>query len=140
MMNSMVSVAKVIIINEKGELLSLTRAKHPYFGDDIDIPGGAQDDGENDMQTAIREVSEEIGIDLQPTDLKKIYTETLSGGVTHHTIFLATIDSGTSITLSWEHSSNEWLPGSDFIRRSYKANDTFMHMAAKVAEQNVITK
>lgn len=49
-------------LNEKGELLIV----RPNYKDHWTIPGGVVDDGESPRQACIREVKEEIGLDITP--------------------------------------------------------------------------
>lgn len=57
------------IINELGEILTC----RPTLTDNWDIPKGMQEDGESYIQTAIRELDEETGIDLMGRH-KEIYS------------------------------------------------------------------
>ena len=79
----------VLFFNTKGELLIVK----PDYKDGWLVPGGATDDNESPLRCAIREVKEEIGLDIRELQLvgiyyghkKGIYTDSLkfifSGGV-----------------------------------------------------------
>ena len=79
----------VLFFNTKGELLIVK----PDYKDGWLVPGGATDDNESPLRCAIREVKEEIGLDVHELQLvgiyyghkKGIYTDSLkfifSGGV-----------------------------------------------------------
>lgn len=60
--NSAAAVA-VLLFNEKGELLFTRRAIEPHLGK-LDLPGGFIDPGETGEQAAIREIKEELGIEI----------------------------------------------------------------------------
>lgn len=60
--NSSAAVA-VLLFNEKGELLFTRRAIEPHVGK-LDLPGGFIDPLETGEQAAIREVQEELGIQV----------------------------------------------------------------------------
>lgn len=60
--NSSAAVA-VLLFNEKGELLFTRRAIEPHLGK-LDLPGGFIDPMETGEQAAIREVQEELGIQV----------------------------------------------------------------------------
>lgn len=60
--NSSAAVA-VLLFNEKGELLFTRRAIEPYFGK-LDLPGGFIDPMETGEQAAIREIQEELCIQI----------------------------------------------------------------------------
>lgn len=60
--NSSAAVA-VLLFNEAGELLFTRRAIEPHFGK-LDLPGGFIDPMETAEQAAIREIQEELGIQV----------------------------------------------------------------------------
>jgi NAD+ diphosphatase len=60
--NSSAAVA-VLLFNEAGELLFTRRAIEPHFGK-LDLPGGFIDPMETAEQAAIREIQEELGIQI----------------------------------------------------------------------------
>lgn len=60
--NSSAAVA-VLLFNQKGELLLTRRAIEPHLGK-LDLPGGFIDPMESAEQAAIREIREELGIQI----------------------------------------------------------------------------
>lgn len=60
--NSSAAVA-VLLFNEKGELLLTRRAVEPHLGM-LDLPGGFIDPMETGEDAAVREIKEELGIDI----------------------------------------------------------------------------
>ena len=61
-------VALVVLINEKGEVLAVSRKdNHEDFG----LVGGKVDEGETPVEAAIREAKEETGLDV--SNLRCIY-------------------------------------------------------------------
>ena len=60
--NSSAAVA-VLLFNEKGKLLLTRRAFEPYVGK-LDLPGGFIDPMETGEQAAVREIKEELGIEI----------------------------------------------------------------------------
>lgn len=61
------------IINAKGELLVVRRAKEPAKGT-LDLPGGFVDNEENAEEGMVREIKEETGLVIAPTDVKYIFS------------------------------------------------------------------
>ncbi len=59
----------VIFFNTKGELLIVK----PDYRDGWLVPGGATDDNESPLHCAIREVKEEIGLDIPELQLVGVY-------------------------------------------------------------------
>src|SRR3989344_3448916 len=62
--NSIVTVAYIHIVDKR--LLLCRAKKHKGFY----MPGGKHEEGESDKETLIREVKEEIDVDLIPSSLK----------------------------------------------------------------------
>lgn len=113
------------------------RNDHPVFGVDPDLPGGTSEDGETPLETMLREVLEESGMILDADDVHEIYSGTdYSAHGTFYSLFVAKMKSCPEITMSWEHSSYEWLDFDDFIKCLNSANDTYMHMVADILKKH----
>ncbi|MDR0956100.1 MAG: NUDIX domain-containing protein [Candidatus Nomurabacteria bacterium] len=114
--------AKVLLFNEKNQLLILRRSawKSPrpqpayYHAGRADIPGGAVGDevpGEDERTAAVREIAEETGIEVRPSDLKLIYSETrpeLDGGAPIKLCYVCRLNKTQAVKLSYEHDSFCW--------------------------------
>ncbi len=128
----MKKVAKLIIICDS-EYLMLYRDKHPTFGNDPDLAGGTLEEGESLLETMIREVQEEIGVDVAQRTIEELYTGTdYSRHGTHYVLYRTYLDKKPNITISWEHVDYEWLDRDTFLHKSKNANDTYMHMVHDV--------
>jgi ADP-ribose pyrophosphatase YjhB (NUDIX family) len=69
--NSIVVAVTAFVQDEAGRLLMIRRTDSGLYS----IPGGGQEFGETISQTVVREVKEETGIDVEPTDLIGVYTD-----------------------------------------------------------------
>jgi 8-oxo-dGTP pyrophosphatase MutT (NUDIX family) len=69
--NSVVPSASAIVTDDQGRILLVKRRDNTLWA----LPGGGHDIGETIEQTAIREVKEETGLDVQVTGLSGIYTD-----------------------------------------------------------------
>ncbi len=69
-----VAAAVMVIIKSKDKFLFTKRNIEPEKGK-LDFPGGFVDPGENASQAAIRELKEELNLDLKPEDLSLKDTE-----------------------------------------------------------------
>ena len=90
-----------IITNSKGEVLLATRAFDPAKGK-LDLPGGFVDMNETAEEAIIREIKEELNLDVQnPQYLFSLPNEYNFSGITVHTLdlfFKVKIDDNTIIT------------------------------------------
>jgi 8-oxo-dGTP pyrophosphatase MutT (NUDIX family) len=129
----MKQAAKVLIRDPKGRYLLLRLNNHPTFFNDPDLPGGTVDEGESAKVAAIREVSEEVGINLESSGVKEIYSGSeYSKNVTKYFLYKAQLDSHPDVTLSWEHESYEWVDEKTLLEQAEEARDTYMHMVRAV--------
>ncbi|MFS8098154.1 NUDIX domain-containing protein [Lentzea alba] len=68
---NIVVAVSAFVQDEHGRLLMIRRTDNDLYS----IPGGAQDVGETIGHTVIREVKEETGIDVEPTDIIGVYSD-----------------------------------------------------------------
>ena len=69
--NNLIPAASGVVINERGEILLHRRSDNEYWS----IPGGAMEPGETIRQTAVREIREETGIEVEADRLVVIYSD-----------------------------------------------------------------
>ena len=133
----MANVAKLIFIDRDDKYLMMYRSPHPTFGDnDPDLPGGTVDGDESMIDAMVREVWEEIQVKIDKTQVEQIYSgDDYSAHGTHYALFITRVDERPTLTISWEHSSYEWIDRDEFIRISASALDSYMHMVAGTLEQ-----
>lgn len=131
-------VAKLVLIDADENYLLLCRDHHPAFGNDPDLPGGTLEVGESTQETMLREVEEEIGVKMNVNNVKEIYAGTdYSTSGTYYALYVAAVAERPPVTLSWEHSSYEWMPRTAFIEKATNAKDAYMHMVANVVRSAV---
>lgn len=120
---------KAVIINNFGEVLVLKRSKDSETGSQkYDLPGGRLGNGENIKDCLIREIQEELGIEVEigeliyAFDFPKKYEKKINFGEEKITLngkglrFIAYYKSG-EIKLSNEHESFEWLKVEEAIEK-----------------------
>ena len=103
--------SKVIIINGDKALLIKRRLLDPYAPKRWDIPGGGSDPGEDALQTAIRELEEEIGYQASIDHIvlhnkEKIIKPNRSY---HRHTFIHKSNDKFEPKLSKEHSEFKWM-------------------------------
>ena len=114
------SIAKILIINGDGNVLTLTLSEHlkyPEKSYQPDLPGGIVDAGEPEHLGVIREVQEECGIDLDPAKIQLAYTETAYDKKENKSVtkllYITHLDNTPAVTLSWEHSDYKWVSAAE---------------------------
>ncbi len=102
-------VAKALITDFDGKLLLLYRGMtHPNFPGHLDLPGGEIEDGEKWIDAVAREIGEETAIQTDSTLLEKVLEKQYPDVI--HVLYTTTLPlNPPEISLSWEHSSYEWL-------------------------------
>lgn len=80
-------IASAAIINPKKELL-LVRKKNSEF---YQLTGGKMQNGENDIETIIREAKEEIGLEIQPQQLTFLGSHQTKAVNEHNTMVHGTV-------------------------------------------------
>ena len=125
----MKEVAKLLMIDPDDKYLLMYRSDHPTFGKDPDLPGGTLEDNETLLETMLREVKEEAGVDVDVSNVREAYSgKDYSAHGTHYSLFISRINDKPRIVMSWEHSSYEWLNKEEFLKKTKDAKDTYMHM------------
>ena len=67
----------VVVVDERGRILLEKRSDNGMWG----LPGGGIEPGESVYETALREVKEETGLDIQVTGLVGVYSEPWEGRI-----------------------------------------------------------
>ena len=120
----------VVIYTPRLDVLLLERADHPGFWQSVT---GSQDAGESLVDTAIREVAEETGIDarkyrLEDWNLQNVYEiypvwrHRYAEGVTHNTehVFGLELPGRVAVKVApREHLAAEWLPWNEAAERVF---------------------
>lgn len=92
------------------EFLLLKRISEKAHGNKWALPGGKAEQGETAAEAAIRENSEETGIDIsnRVSFFKTMYERYPEGDFVYH-IFRALVDKKPNVVLSSEHSDFMWV-------------------------------
>ncbi|HUY53134.1 MAG TPA: NUDIX domain-containing protein [Candidatus Dormibacteraeota bacterium] len=116
-------VAKILIKDKNSKVLVLTRGStHPNFANHLDFPGGEVEPGEDYMTAIIREIKEEIGIDLLPPNIKLLFDKKINDNLTHILYSYQLDETEPKLKISWEHSSYEWIDERKLIKHKIPLN------------------
>ncbi|MGW7636110.1 NUDIX domain-containing protein [Streptomyces decoyicus] len=105
--------ADVVALTSDGNVLLIERDWPPFEGSWA-LPGGHVDPGETSLQAAVRELAEETGVHVTPTDLREIGTFNQPGrdprGPYSTDAYLAVVPASTPITAGDDARTARWWP------------------------------
>ena len=106
----MKTIVKSLIYDDADNVLVLVRSNtHPRYADEEDLPGGELEGSEVPVVSALREIHEETGLLIEPSEAHEVLRKKVEPNTTH-ILFRCKIHSlKPSIELSWEHKSYEWI-------------------------------
>lgn len=109
-MNKIIEVAVVIIRNSDNQILITKRNQNQVFANHWEFPGGKVEPGETSKQAAIREVSEEVKLELDYNSTHQYDTATITNETTtiNITYYLSTRFFGTA-TIT-DQLALKWVP------------------------------
>jgi hydrolase, NUDIX family len=128
-------LAKALIVDATGKILVLERSStHPLFPHGADLPGGQVEPGETPLEAVRREIEEETGLGFAPSQLSVAFEHILphpDGQRLSYMCYAALVDGDApEITLSWEHSSYQWLTPDDFMQQPITPQTDYPFAAA----------
>ncbi|MCA9344569.1 NUDIX hydrolase [Candidatus Saccharibacteria bacterium] len=129
-------IAKVLLYGPKNQILLLQRSNsHPYYALQPDIPGGEVERGETNNVAVARELEEETGVSLPPSNFTQVHEQQVTQQK-KYLIFQAAIKEFPKITLSWEHINYSWGLVEDMLSVELpKDIDNYYEMVIKYLSQ-----
>jgi len=111
------------VIQHKGKILAVQRgpAKYDYISEKWEFPGGKMEAGETEQETIIREIKEELDMDIS-VNSKLITVEHTYPDfhLTMHTYMCETNQSEPTLT---EHLAYQWLEKSELTKLDWAGAD-----------------
>jgi len=102
-------VAKIFLQNHSNQILLLRRSRTaPRRALEWDLPGGFVEDGEDPLMAAIRELSEEAGVNVESAK-EVLVTEDIHEGILVFRHYVIAIKDHPEVTLSYEHDMFIWV-------------------------------
>lgn len=120
------NVAAALIVNDAGAVLCVRRGASRYASTahKWEFPGGKIEPGETAAQAAVREVREELGLDIaalaEPACVHHDYPEF---SIDLHGVLCTPADGGTSIPTLREHTAFDWCPPDRLWRHTFADAD-----------------
>lgn len=137
-------VAKAVLANPIGEVLLLRRSEtDTRRPGEFDLPGGVVEPDENYPDACIREIKEEVGIELSVRDLQLAWAETAAmdfdGGPANVSwlYYLGRLTGATEVILSSEHDKYFWFPPQ--VALSVSRYDRQQRVMQHIVVNNLIT-
>ena len=109
-------VAKTLLADPSGRYLLLRRSgTHPRYAYHLDLPGGEVDADELHLEAGAREIAEETGIMISPSNLHEVYRKQVTPTKTY-LVLEGTLPAGDpDMTISWEHDEYYWLTPDELV-------------------------
>jgi 8-oxo-dGTP diphosphatase len=97
------------VIEHQGKILAVRRgvSKLPYISEKWEFPGGKMEAGETEEQTIVREIKEELHMDIHPKE--KLLTVEHTYPDFHLTMHTYLCEAETSTPTLTEHTAYKWL-------------------------------
>ena len=119
-MDPVLITQKIIILNSEGKILSIRRSKTDNAAFAWDLPGGLIDKGENLVDAILREVKEEVYIEISKPEILDVFASTSAVNGYFVCIGYKAQALSADVKLSWEHDQYEWLTKEEFLEREAK--------------------
>ena len=100
-------LAAVIVKDNKILCVQRGTHKYPYLANKWEFPGGKMEEGETEEQTIVREIREELHMDIHPKE--KLLTVEHTYPDFHLTMHTYLCEAETSTPTLTEHTAYKWL-------------------------------
>lgn len=120
-------VAAAMILDDAGAVLCVRRGASRYAStaEKWEFPGGKIEPGETPAQAAVREVREELGLDVAPLAeaavVRHVYPEF---AIALHGVLCAPVGGGRPTPALREHTAFDWCPPDGLWRHDFAEADT----------------
>ena len=111
------------VIEHQGKILAVRRgvSKLPYISQKWEFPGGKMEEAETEKQTIVREIREELHMDIHPK--VKLLTVEHTYPDFHLTMHTYLCEAETSTPTLTEHTAYKWLMLSELDELDWAAAD-----------------
>lgn len=105
--------AKAIILDHEDKILIVRRSQtHPYVPLTNDLPGGKVEHGETMLEGVVREIKEEIGVDVSGESIVLVGSHKANdyyGKDFEVELYQISLSARPDVVLSFEHDKYEWM-------------------------------
>ena len=113
-------VVQIFTFNQDNQLLVTLRHPDKIFGLLWEVTAGSVIKGEDELQGAVRELEEETGILVDPSDLKILYTMIEEDSIWFTYMVKKTIDDNQIRYQDGETIDHRWIDASNFLKYLYE--------------------
>lgn len=113
-------VVQIFTFNQNNQLLVTLRHPDKIFGLLWEVTAGSVIKGEDELQGAVRELEEETGIIIDPSDLKILYTMIEEDSIWFTYMVKKTIDDSQIRYQDGETIDHRWIDASSFLKYLYE--------------------
>lgn len=107
---------KVIVFNKEGKFLTIFRTETaPSRPNTWDLPGGDLDFGEDPIESIIREIKEETGLEVSEAEPFDVEAHINKEGNFWITIAYRAQALSDKVVLSFEHNDYKWVTPEEFL-------------------------
>lgn len=108
---------KAVIFNKDRKLLTIFRTETaPSRPNTWDLPGGDLDFGEDPLESVIREIKEETGLDVSGVEPFDVEAHINKEGNFWVTIAYRAQAVSDEVVLSFEHNDYKWVASEEFLK------------------------
>lgn len=111
-------ISRVLVINNKNEILILKRSVNGSNPNKYELPGGKINQGEQPIDAAVRELAEETGVFTKKENLRIVYlfcSDPEDGVTWCDVIYKLNLSKAPEVILSEEHVSAVFVSQSDIF-------------------------
>lgn len=104
-----INISVIIILKRDKEYFLFKRKNTGWADGDYTVPSGHVDTGETPQEAAIREAQEEVGVSIQPEDLRLVHTDFVEGKVMNLTFMTDTWEGEAQVLETDKAEDGRWF-------------------------------
>jgi 8-oxo-dGTP diphosphatase len=135
-------IAKALLLDAADNVLLIHRSStHPTLAHHPDLPGGIVEADEEPRGALLREIKEEVGLDVTLDQLQLAYTgtEDWEGDSRIRMLYVVRLrELQPAVVISWEHEDAAWIPLSELPAIEHEYNHFYTAGLAYIREKRIL--